>query len=148
MKIILQKEIEKLGAPGDVVSVADGYARNFLIPKGLAMAASKGAVRHAERLKKAHHERTAKAVQEAQELAGRLSARTLRLSAKAGEEGRLFGAITAADLANELERVAGTPIDRKRIHLDHPIKSVGMHEVVVHLHPEVDAAVSVEIVPQ
>ena len=148
MKIILQKEVEKLGAPGDVVNVADGYARNFLIPRGLAAPASRGGVRHAERLRKTHLERVQKAVGEAQAMADKLSATPVRIPARAGEEGRLFGSITVVDVAEELTKVAGEPIDRKRIHLPEPIRSVGTHEVTVHLHPDVNATVTVEVVAQ
>jgi large subunit ribosomal protein L9 len=148
MKIILQREVEKLGAPGDVVDVADGYARNYLIPRGMAAPALKGAVRHAERLRRAHEQRVTRGRDEAQALADRLTALPIRMKAKAGEEGRLFGSITVSDVAGELERVAGDAIDRKRIHLPEPIRSVGSHEVVVHLHPDVNASVTVEVVAQ
>ena len=148
MKIILQREVDKLGVPGDVVEVADGYARNFLVPKGLAMPASKGAVRHAERLRRAHDERVGKAVAEAREVAGKLSDTTVRLTARAGEEGRLFGSITAGDVAEELQRVSGVPIDRKRVNLVDPIRSLGTHEVTIHLHAEVNATVTVEVVAE
>src|SRR5438876_3336712 len=145
MKIILQKEIEKLGAPGDVVDVADGYARNYLVPRGMAVPASKGAVRHADSLRRAHQERVAKAQKEAQAVADRLTASPIKVRAKAGEEGKLFGSVTAADVAEQIERQTGETIDRRMIHLDEPIRSVGVHEVRVHLHPEVNAPLSVEI---
>jgi large subunit ribosomal protein L9 len=148
MKIILQKEIEKLGAPGDVVDVADGYARNYLVPRGMAVPASKGAVRHAESLRRAHHERVAKAQKEAKALSERITASPIKVRAKAGEGGRLFGSVTAADLAEEIERQTGEKIDRRLIHLDEPIRSMGVHEVRIHLHPEVNAALSVEIDPE
>jgi large subunit ribosomal protein L9 len=148
MKVILQREVDKLGAPGDVVVVADGYARNFLMPKGLAVPASKGAVRHAERLRHAHEKHLRRTLEEATGLAERLSSAPLRISAKAGEEGRLFGSITVADIADELERSLGASIDRKRVHLPEPIRSIGTHEVTVHLHPDVNAVVTVEVVPQ
>ena len=147
MKIILQRPVEKLGVPGDVLDVADGYARNYLVPRGIAIPASKGAVRHAESLRRAHDERVAKERKEAEALAERLSASAIRLQVKAGEGGRLFGSVTAADLAEELERQTGETIDRRMVHLDDPIRSVGVHEIRVHLHPEVNAAVSVEIQP-
>lgn len=146
MKIILQREVNKLGVPGDLVDVADGYARNFLIPRGLAAPATKGGAKHAERLRKSHGDRVAKERTEAQALAERLAAFPLRITARAGEEGRLFGSITAADVANELQRALGVGVDRKRVRLDEPIRSLGTHEVAVHLHPEVDANVTVEVV--
>jgi large subunit ribosomal protein L9 len=148
MKIILQREVDKLGAPGDVVDVADGYARNYLIPRGMAAPASKGAVKHADRLRKGHDERVRKALTEAQALAAKLSSAPLRVKARAGEDGRLFGSITVNDLAGELQGRAEMAIDRRQIHLAEPIRSVGTHEVTVHLHPKVNAAVTVEVVPE
>jgi large subunit ribosomal protein L9 len=145
MKIILQKEVDKLGVPGDVVTVADGYARNYLVPRGLAIPASKGAIRHAEGLKRAHEGRSAKARTEAEAVAERLSGSTIRVTHRAGEEGKLFGSITAQDLAGEIERQTGESVDRRAIHLDEPIRSIGSHEVHVRLHPDVTATISVEV---
>jgi large subunit ribosomal protein L9 len=147
MKIILQKEVQKLGGPGDVVDVADGYARNFLIPRGLAAPASKGAVRHADRLRQTHEKRTRADLEAALAMAERLTAVSLRVPAKAGEDGRLFGSITVQHLAEEIEKVVGVPIDRRHL-IAEPIRSIGTHEVTVHLHPEVNATVTVEVVPQ
>jgi large subunit ribosomal protein L9 len=148
MKIILQKEVEKLGAPGDVVDVADGYARNFLIPRKLAVPATRGGVKHAQTMKQAHEARVEKAAAEARELADRLTASPLRLGAKAGEDGRLFGSITANHVADELQRATGVEIDKRRVNLSEPIRSIGTHEVQVHLHPEVEVTVTVEVVEQ
>jgi large subunit ribosomal protein L9 len=148
MKVILHRQVERLGTPGDVVEVADGYARNYLIPRGLAAPATKGGVRHAERLKRAHEERMRRSLEEARALAARLSGAPVRIRAKAGKEGRLFGSITAADVARELSGAAGVEVDRKRVHLAEPIRSLGAHEVTVHLHPEVNATVTLEVVPQ
>jgi large subunit ribosomal protein L9 len=147
MKIILQKEVEKLGVPGDVVNVADGYARNFLIPRGLAAPATKGGVRHSERLRQTHQKRMRADLEAAQAVAGRLSAGPIRVPAKAGEDGRLFGSITAQHLAEEIEKLAGVPVDRRQVTAE-SIRSVGTHEVTVHLHPEVNATVTVEVVQQ
>lgn len=146
MRIILQKEVDKLGAPGDIVQVADGYARNYLIPRGIAAPATKGAVRHAERLKSGHEERLRRTKEDADARAARLTKVPIRIAAQAGEEGRLFGSITAQDVADELAKEFGEPMDRRRIHLDEPIRSLGTHEVNVHLHPEVEAKVTVEVV--
>jgi large subunit ribosomal protein L9 len=145
LKVILQKEVEKLGTPGEVVTVADGYARNYLVPRGFAIPATKGAVRHADTLKRAHEERAAKARGEAETLAERLAGARIQVTHRAGEEGKLFGSITAQDLAEEIERQAGQPVDRRAIHLDEPIRSVGSHEVHVRLHPEVTATVIVDV---
>ena len=148
MKIILQKEIEKLGAPGDVVDVADGYARNYLVPRGMAIPATKGAVRHAESLRQAHDKRVNAARAEFEALAERLSATPVVVKARAGEEGRLFGSITTADLADEIARQTGEQIDRRAVHLEEPIRSLGTHEVSVRLHPEVLVTLSVQVEPE
>jgi len=147
MKVILQRQVDKLGAPGDVVDVADGYGRNFLIPKGLAVPATRGGVRHADRLRSRHQSRVEKETSDVRALADRLAATGVRIPARAGEDGRLFGSVTAADVAAELAK-AGAPVDRREIRLDDPIRSVGTHEVVVHLHADVDATVTVEVVPE
>jgi len=144
MKVILQKEVDKLGTPGQVVDVADGYARNYLLPRGMAIAASKGAVRHAERLKATHEQRVSKARTEADAFATELGAAPVRIQAQAGEEGRLFGSITAERIADELA-ARGQQVDRRKIHLEEPIRSTGTHTVTVHLHPEVNATVTVEV---
>jgi large subunit ribosomal protein L9 len=147
MRVILQREVAKLGVPGDVVDVADGYARNYLVPRGLAMPASRGGVKHAERLRQKHDERVRKSLTEARAIAEKLSLAAIRISAKAGGDGRLFGSVTVPHIADELQRVAGVPIDRKHVHAE-PIRSVGAHEVQIHLHPDVNATVTVEVVPQ
>jgi large subunit ribosomal protein L9 len=148
MKIILQKPVGNLGTPGQVVEVADGYARNYLIPRGLAAPASKGGVRHAERLARMHEQRSRKEIDEARQTMERISASPIRMRAKAGQEGRLFGSITVADVAEEIQRSTGVEVDRRKIHLDEPIRSLGAHELSVRLHPEVEATVTVEVVPQ
>jgi large subunit ribosomal protein L9 len=148
MKIVLHKEVEKLGVPGDVVQVADGYARNYLIPKGYAAPATKGAAKNSDRLRRAHDQKVQKAVLEAREVAAKLTASPLQVTARAGEEGKLFGSVTSADIARELEARAGTPVDRRTVHLAEPIRSLGTHEVTVRLHPEVEAIVIVEVAAQ
>jgi large subunit ribosomal protein L9 len=146
MKIILQKAVDSLGDPGDVVQVADGYARNYLIPRGLAAPASKGALQHAGRVKAGHEERLRRQRTEAEALAGRLGKAPVRISAQAGDEGRLFGQVTPHQIADALKEQLGERLDHRRIHLGESIRSVGVHEVQVHLHPEVDAKVTVDVV--
>ena len=148
MKVILQKEIDKLGVPGDVVTVADGYARNYLIPKRMAMPVTKGAVKNSDRLRRAHDQRTQKQKIDAEQVAAKMTEAPLTIAAHAGEEGRLFGSVTAAEIARELEMRVGSPVDRRTIHLPEPIRSVGTHEVTVRLHPEVEPTVTVEVVAQ
>jgi large subunit ribosomal protein L9 len=148
VRIILQKEVDKLGVPGDVVTVADGYARNYLVPRGMAIPASKGAVRHAESLRQAHDKRVNAARAEADALAERLQASPVVVKARAGEEGRLFGSITTADLAEEVARQTGEQVDRRAVHLDEPIRSLGTHEVSVRLHPDVVITLSIQVEPE
>src|SRR5215207_9456082 len=145
MKVILQKTVERLGDPGDVADVADGYARNFLIPRGLAVRAEKGTVRHAESLKRAHQSRTKAQKGEFEALAARIIQNPLVVTARAGEEGKLFGSVTAADIAEALSAEAGVSVDRRDVHLDEPIRSVGTHEVTVHLHADVDPVITIEV---
>ena len=147
MKVILQHGVDALGNPGDVVEVKDGYARNFLIPRGMAVAATKGGMRHAARLSKAHRDRVDQEKRQVEEVAAQLAASPLRISARAGEDGRLFGSVTAADVVDALRR-GGTEVDRRQVRLEEPIRSVGAHEVQIHLHPEVNATVTVEVVGQ
>jgi large subunit ribosomal protein L9 len=147
MKIILQKPVEKLGLPGDVVEVADGYARNYLVPRGMAVKAQKGAVKQVDTLKRAHSARLSKERVEFEAIAAQLvAAGTISISANAGDEGKLFGSVTAADIASAVAAQAGVQIDRKDIHLDEPIRSVGTHEVRVHLFVDVDPMITIEVV--
>jgi large subunit ribosomal protein L9 len=148
MKVILQKTVERLGDPGDVADVADGYARNYLIPRGLAVRAEKGTVRHAESLKRAYEARTKAQKGEFEAVATRIIQTPVIVTARAGEEGRLFGSVTAADVAEALSAQAGVSVDRRDVHLEEPIRSVGTHEVTVHLHAEVDPVITVDVRPQ
>ena len=146
MKIILQKPVETLGQPGEIVEVANGYARNYLFPRGLAMPATKGAVKHAERLKVQAQQRAQKGREEAEAVAGRLARAPVRMPAQAGEDGKLFGSITAHHIADAVEEQLGEKIDHREVRLAEPIRSLGAHTVSVHLHPEVDASVTLDVV--
>jgi large subunit ribosomal protein L9 len=149
MKVILQKPVDKLGNPGDVAEVADGYARNYLIPRGMAITAQKGALKHAEVLKKGHVARLSRQKGEFEALASRLIAEgPLRIAARAGEEGRLFGSVTAADVAEAVATRSGVHVDRRDVHLDEPIRSIGVHEVRVNLFHEVEPVLTVEVVAE
>lgn len=148
MKLILQKEVEKLGEPGDIVEVKDGYARNYLIPRGLATQATKGALEHAERVRRQHESREAKALDEATAFAKRLEKTPVQVQAQAGEDGRLFGSVTAQQIAEAVQRSIGEDVDRHEIRMEEPIRSTGTHEVQVHLHPEVNATITVQVVAQ
>ena len=149
MKVILQKPVEKLGDPGDIVEVAAGYARNYLVPHGLAVRAEKGALKHAENLKRAHVSRQSKEKVEFEALASKLIAQgALQLSARAGDEGKLFGSVTAADIAEAVTAQTGVTVDRRDVHLEEPIRSVGTHEVRVKLFHEVEPVITVEVVAE
>ena len=149
MKIILQKPVEKLGDPGDITEVADGYARNYLIPRGLAIKAEKGALKHAESLQRAHVSRVSKQKTEFEAVAAKLiGAGPLRIPARAGEEGKLFGSITGADIAEAVQASAGVAVDKRDVHLDEPIRSVGTHEVRVRLFHEVEPVITVDVVAE
>ena len=146
MKVILQKPVEKLGDPGDVVEVAAGYARNYLVPHGLAVRAEKGALKHAENLKRAHVSRQSKEKIEFEALAATLDRlEGARSPRRAGEEGKLFGSVTAADIAEAIAAQTGIQVDRKDVHLDEPIRSLGTHDVRIHLFPEVEPVLTLEV---
>ncbi|MGZ8594119.1 MAG: 50S ribosomal protein L9 [Actinomycetota bacterium] len=149
MRIILQKPVDKLGVPGDIVEVADGYARNYLVPRGLAVRAEKGMVKHAESLSRAHTARLSKQKGEYEAIASKLiSSGSVTIAARAGEEGKLFGSVTADQIATAVAASAEEPIDKKDIRLDEPIRSVGTHEVRVHLFHDVEPVITVEVVAE
>jgi large subunit ribosomal protein L9 len=149
MKVILQKPADNLGNPGDIVEVADGYARNYLIPRGVAIRAQKGALKHAEVLKKGHAARLSRQKGEYEALASKLIAGgPLRVAARAGEEGKLFGSVTAADIAEAVATQAGVQVDRRDVHLDEPIRSIGVHEVRVKLFHEVEPVLTVQVIAE
>ena len=147
MRVILRADVPKLGTKGDVVDVKPGYARNYLIPKGLGMLASDGAIRQAEVMKKAREAAYLKARTDAEQIARALVATRIRMKAQAGEGGKLFGSIGSTDIADAIESQTGIVVDRKRIMLEDPIKSTGLHEVLLRPHQEVEFRVSVEVAP-
>lgn len=146
MKVILSSDVDKLGRKGDVVTVADGYARNFLVPKGLAMVASKGSLKQADLMQRARAEKDEREKQEAATKVASLGASPVYISARAGEEGRLFGSVTNSDVARAIEDQLEERIDRRDIRLDEAIRTLGTHQVEVNLHAEVNALVTVEVI--
>lgn len=147
MKVILQEEVKNLGKMGDVVNVADGYARNYLIPRKLGVEANVRNVRSLEHEKRKIEEKAKKVRGEAQGLADKLAALTLTLSAKAGEEERLFGSITSMDIAEALKK-EGFDIEKKKILLDEPIKRLGSHSVGIKVHSEVTTKVQINVIAE
>jgi large subunit ribosomal protein L9 len=147
MEVILREDVKSLGKAGEMVRVKPGFARNFLLPKGLAFEATEGNKKRIAAEGKARAVRENAERTEAQAHAAKLSARTVTLTGKAGEEGKLFGSITAQDIADALERL-GQPVDRRRIELDQPIKTLGHHTISVRLHHDVQAEVQVSVVAE
>jgi large subunit ribosomal protein L9 len=147
MKLILTGEVDGLGSPGDVVEVRDGYGRNFLVPRGLAIAWTKGGEKQIATIRRARDSREIRDRGTAQEIKNQLERLSVRLPARAGGGGRLFGSVTAADIVSAVKSAGGPQLDRRRLQLGTAIKSVGTHEVTVALHPEVSAKIAVEVVP-
>jgi large subunit ribosomal protein L9 len=147
MKLILTQEVSGLGAPGDVVEVAGGYGRNYLVPRGLAMRWTRGAEKQIDLIKRARSAREIRGLDDAREAAGRLASLKVRLETRAGGGGRLFGSVSPADIAAAVKAAGGPELDRRRIEIKNPIKTVGAHQVQVRLHPEVAATLDVEVVP-
>jgi large subunit ribosomal protein L9 len=147
MRIVLREDVENLGRRGEVVKVADGYARNFLLPKGKALPASEGNLKTIEREKRRFIVRQAKDRQEAEEVARRIAGISCTIVRKVGENDALYGSVTAGDVAEHLAR-EGISIDKRRIQIDEPIKSLGIYTVPVRLHPEVSAEVKVWVVKE
>ncbi|GGP96649.1 50S ribosomal protein L9 [Streptosporangium sandarakinum] len=146
MKLILTSEVSGLGAPGDIVEVKGGYGRNFLLPRGYAILWTRGGEKQIASIKKARDAREIRDLGTAQEVAAQLKALRVVLTTKAGESGRLFGSITTADVAAAVKTAGGPELDRRRIEITPAIKSLGSHRVTVKLHPEVTAALDVEVV--
>ncbi len=145
MKLILTREVAGLGLAGDIVEVADGYGRNFLVPRGAAISWSKGAEKQISQIKRARDARTIRDLDHAREIKTELENLTVTLGARAGEGGRLFGSVTTADIASAVKAAGGPLLDRKRIELPGHIKKTGKHTVTVELHPDVVASVPVEV---
>jgi large subunit ribosomal protein L9 len=147
MKLILTQEVSGLGTAGDVVEVKDGYGRNYLMPRGLAIAWTRGGEKQLEAIRRARSVRDITDMDTAQSVKARLEATPVRLSARAGNAGRLFGAVTPADIAAAVSAAGGPAVDKRRIEMGNPIKTVGAHSVTVRLHPEIAATVQLEVVP-
>jgi large subunit ribosomal protein L9 len=145
MKLILTQEVTGLGAPGDVVEVKDGYGRNYLIPRGLGTAWTRGGEKTIESIKKARDARSVRDEDHAAEVKARLEASTFAVKVRAGEGGRLFGAVTPADIAEAITE-GGGEVDKRTIVVRNPIKSLGTHTVTVKVHDDVEAQVNLNVV--
>jgi len=146
MKVILTHEVTGLGTAGDVVDVKDGYARNFLLRRGLATGWTKGVEKQVAAIKKGREVREINSLDEAKGLKGQLEAKSVQVVAKAGKSGRLFGAVTQGDVADAVKASGGPQLDRRKIELTGAIKSVGSFEARVRLHPDVQATIKLDVV--
>lgn len=147
-KLILTHEVDRLGVPGDVVEVKDGYARNYLLPRGYATRWTKGAQKQIDQMEQARRKRDIATIEEAQTLRDKLEETSLTLTVRTGKSGRLFGAVTAADIAQAAQEATGENIDRRKVLVQNPIKSVGDYRVDIRLHSDVTVTVPVSVVAE
>ncbi|GAA4772518.1 MULTISPECIES: 50S ribosomal protein L9 [Streptomyces] len=146
MKIILTHEVSGLGAAGDVVDVKDGYARNYLVPRGFAIRWTKGGEKDVAQIRRARKIHEIATIEQANSVKAQLESVKVRLSVRSGDAGRLFGSVTPADVASAIKAAGGPEVDKRRVELGAPIKTLGSHQVSVRLHPEVAAELGVEVV--
>jgi large subunit ribosomal protein L9 len=147
MKLILTQEVEGLGAPGDIVEVKDGYGRNYLIPRGVAIRWTRGAQKTVDSIKQARASRAVRDHDHADEIKKKLESSPVSVKVRSGEGGRLFGAVTVAEIAGALADASGEQVDKRTIAVKNPIKSLGSHVVLVRLHDEVSATVALNVIP-
>ena len=145
MKVVLRDDVENVGRKGDLIEVTDGYARNYLVPRGLALKASAGSQKQADAMVRSRAARDRRERESAEAVAAQFSGRTISIKARAGGEGRLFGSVTASDIAEAVQKQTGAEIDRRRLALDEPLKELGGVDVQIRLHPDVVATVHVEV---
>ena len=148
MQVILNQDVEKIGQRGDIVDVSRGYVRNFLVPRGLAEVATPGKLEEARRQMEETEERDRRLAERAEEIAGILSRSVITIEARTGEDERLFGSVTAANIADAVERARSIRLDRRRVRLEEPIKSLGPHQVPIQFHCAVEASNKVIVVPK
>ena len=147
MRVVLRSDVDHVGKRGDIVDVADGFARNYLLPKGHAIVATNGVTAQANAMRRARDLKDAKDREAAELVARTLVPMVIRIPARVGSGGRLFGSVTAADVVEAVATQTKVNLDRRKLHLDEPIKSAGTHEVPVKLHSDVEFRVTVEVVP-
>ena len=146
MKVVLRSDVDNVGKKGDIVDVSPGFGRNYLLRRGLAFQATEGAASQATAMRRARDLHDAKERSAGEEVARVLVPKVITITAKAGSEGRLFGSVTSADVVEAVVAQTGIEIDRRKLHLAEPIKTLGTHEVPARLHPEVEFAITVEVV--
>ncbi len=146
MKVILKQDVPGLGGPGDIVEVADGYGRNYLVPRDLAMLATKGAEKQIASIRRAREVREVRDLGQARDLANQLQSLTVQVPSRAGEGGRLFGSVTASDVVDAVARIGGPKLDKRRVVLAAPVKTLGTHTATVKVHADLDATLTFEVV--
>jgi large subunit ribosomal protein L9 len=145
MKLILTQEVAGLGGPGDVVEVKDGYARNFLVPRGYGLRWTKGGEKQVASIRRAREVRQVRGVEGANALKAQIEGLPVRITSRAGETGRLFGAVTPADVVAAVKAAGGPELDRRRVEIADPIKTVGSHKITVRVHSDVTATINLEV---
>jgi large subunit ribosomal protein L9 len=145
MKLILTQEVTGLGAPGDVIDVAPGYGRNYLVPRGLALQWTRGAEKQIELIRRARSAREIRSLEDAKAAAAKLATLNVRLQTRAGSGGRLFGSVSTADIVAAVKNAGGPVLDKRKIEVRNPIKTVGARQVAIRLHPEISATLSIEV---
>jgi large subunit ribosomal protein L9 len=148
MQVILRQDVDKIGRRGEIVDVSRGYVRNFLVPRGLAEMATPGKLEEVRHEMEEAEERDRRMAERASEIAEILNKSVITIEARTGEDERLFGSVTAANIASAIEKARDVRIDRRRIRLDEPIKSLGTHQVPIQVHGDVEASVKVIVVPK
>lgn len=146
MRVVLRTDVDRVGKKGDILEVADGFARNFLVPKGRAIPATPGVQAQADAMRRSRDVKDARDREGAEAIARKLVPLVIRIPARAGREGRLFGSVTAADVADAVTTQSGLQFDRRKLHIEEPIKTLGSHEVPVKLHADVEFRLNVEVV--
>ena len=147
MKVILRSDVTNVGKKGDVVEVTDGFGRNYLVPRGLALRATSGALAQAETMRAARERTAAREREQAEAVAARLRGQAIQVPARAGADGRLFGSVTSADIAAAVATQAGVELDRRKLHLEEPIRALGVHQVAVRLEADLEIEIPVEVTP-
>lgn len=147
MKLILTSDVDALGHRGDVVEVSKGYARNYLLPRNLAIEANGGALAQAERIREARIEAERKAREEAEAIATQLVGSRVVIAARAGDEGQLYGSVGLTDVVEGIKRFTGVELSRDHVHIPDPVRSIGLHEIQIRLHPEVEFPLTLDVIP-
>jgi large subunit ribosomal protein L9 len=147
MKLILTSDVTDLGKRGDVVDVADGYARNFLLPRSKAIKANDGALAQAEAIREARLEAERKAIEAAEAIATQLAGSRVVLAAQAGDEGQLYGSVGVGDVLEGIKRFTGLELERGQIAIAEPIKAIGLHEITIKAHPDVEFPLTLDVIP-